>query len=205
MKDQRDLERFREQVLPRWTKGLEDKGEIIIVRGRDLEMAQQVAGNQRWDGILNKMEEKSPTFFDVMVSEVTEAARIISTGAPNSCCANIISQRAMDDMGLILALIFLPAYFANGYQWPVIGTGSQVLDYYKTRIEKTYKWRTGFLMEDFKKEVVEAVGERYFQMIRDLIKNLKLHPILIEVIAQITLLFFHFVKVRADAELFISK
>ena len=199
-----DLEKFQRQVLAKWTEGLEQE-EIIIVKNHDLEIAQEIVGNQRWDDILNKIEEGSPTFFDVMVSEVTEAARIISTGAPNNCCANIISQRATDDMGVILALLFLPVYLANNYKWPTIGTGSQPLDYYKTRIEKAYKWRFGVLMKHFEEETVEALGKKYFRMIKDLIYNLKLHPILIEVVAKMALLFFHFVKVRADTELFMSR
>ncbi len=199
-----DLEKFQRQVLAKWTEGLEQE-EIIIVKNRDLEMAQEIVGNQRWDGILNKIEEKSPTFFNVMVEEVTEAARVVGSGALNVCCANIISQRAMDDVGVILALLFLPVYFANGYKWPTIGTGSQPLDYYKARIEKAYKWRFGVLMRYFEEETVEALGKKHFRMIKDLMYNLKLHPVLIEVIAKMTLLFFHFVKVRADAELFISR
>ena len=60
-------------------------------------------------------------------------------------------------------------------------------------------------MKHFEEETVEALGKKYFRMIKDLIYNLKLHPILIEVVAKMALLFFHFVKVRADTELFMSR
>jgi len=45
-----DLEKFQRQVLAKWTEGLEQE-EIIIVKNHDLEIAQEIVGNQRWDDI----------------------------------------------------------------------------------------------------------------------------------------------------------